>query len=96
MKGAVIFYGHFVYFTAKWYILWPFGTLCDHLVYFFPVLVSCTETNLATLCQKLQTKKIETGLICSLLRYNKLLTNINLFLQCSHCFTKGSFLKNAT
>jgi hypothetical protein len=22
----VFFYSHFVYFTAKWYILWPFGT----------------------------------------------------------------------
>jgi hypothetical protein len=28
------FYDHFVYFTVKWYILWPFGTLCGHLVYF--------------------------------------------------------------
>jgi hypothetical protein len=24
---------HFVYFTAKWNILWPFGTFCGHLVY---------------------------------------------------------------
>jgi hypothetical protein len=38
-----IFYGRSVYFTAKWYILWPFGTFCGHLVYFFPVLVCCTE-----------------------------------------------------
>jgi hypothetical protein len=28
------FYGHFVYFTAKWYILWPFGTFYGHLVHF--------------------------------------------------------------
>jgi hypothetical protein len=33
-----IFYGHFVYFTAKWYILLPFGAFCGHLVH-FPVLV---------------------------------------------------------
>jgi hypothetical protein len=39
-----ILYGHFVYFTAKWYMLWPFGGL----LVFFPVLVSCTEKNLAT------------------------------------------------
>jgi hypothetical protein len=32
----VIFYGHFVYFTAKWYILSPFITFCGHLVYFPP------------------------------------------------------------
>jgi hypothetical protein len=25
MQDAGIFYGHFVYFTAKLYILWPFG-----------------------------------------------------------------------
>jgi hypothetical protein len=28
-----IFYGHFVYFTAKWYILWPFGTICGRSGY---------------------------------------------------------------
>jgi hypothetical protein len=27
-----IFYGHFIYFTAKWYILLPFGAFCGHLV----------------------------------------------------------------
>jgi hypothetical protein len=36
------FYGHFVYFLAEWYILGQFGT-------FFPILVCCTEKNLATL-----------------------------------------------
>jgi hypothetical protein len=30
----LVFYGYFVYFTVKWYILRPFGTLCGHLVYF--------------------------------------------------------------
>jgi hypothetical protein len=34
MEYVGIFYGHFVYFTAKLYILWPFGTFCGHLVYF--------------------------------------------------------------
>jgi hypothetical protein len=28
------FYYHFFNFTAKWYILWPFGTFCGHLVIF--------------------------------------------------------------
>jgi hypothetical protein len=31
------FYGHFVYFSAKLYVLWPFwplDTFCGHLVYF--------------------------------------------------------------
>jgi hypothetical protein len=37
-----------VYFMAIWYILWYLGILCGHLVY-FPVLVYCTTTNLATL-----------------------------------------------
>jgi hypothetical protein len=50
-----IFYGHLVYLMAIWYILWPFGIFYGHLVYFmliwyiFPVLVSCTKENLATL-----------------------------------------------
>jgi hypothetical protein len=31
-----MFFGHFVYFTAKWYIFGPFGASCGHLVYFSP------------------------------------------------------------
>jgi hypothetical protein len=27
-------YGHWVYFTAIWYILWSIGIFCGHLVYF--------------------------------------------------------------
>jgi hypothetical protein len=42
MDDAGIFYGPLVYFTTIWYILWFFGT-------FFPVLVCCTNENLATL-----------------------------------------------
>jgi hypothetical protein len=44
-----------IYFMAIWYILHPFGIFYDHLVHFviiwyiFPVLVSCTKKNLATL-----------------------------------------------
>jgi hypothetical protein len=37
-----LFYGHWKYFMAIWYILWSFGI-------FPPVLVSCTKKNLATL-----------------------------------------------
>jgi hypothetical protein len=48
-------YGYFVYFSAKLYILWPNCIFYGHLVHFvvigylFPVLVSCTEKNMATL-----------------------------------------------
>jgi hypothetical protein len=44
-----------IYFRAIWNILLLFGIFYDHSVhfvfiwYFFPVLVSCTEKNLATL-----------------------------------------------
>jgi hypothetical protein len=34
MEGVGIFYGHLVYFTAIWYILWPFGIFVGSLVYF--------------------------------------------------------------
>jgi hypothetical protein len=37
MDGVGIFYGHFVYFTAIWYILRPFGVLYGHLVYFMDI-----------------------------------------------------------
>jgi hypothetical protein len=43
-----IFYGHFEYFTAIWYILWPFGIVVI-IWYTFPVLVFCAMKNLATL-----------------------------------------------
>jgi hypothetical protein len=45
----------FIYFMAIWNILWTFGIFFDHLVHFvfiwyiFPVWVSCTNKNLATL-----------------------------------------------
>jgi hypothetical protein len=29
-----IFYDHLEYFMAIWYNLWPFGIVCDNLVYF--------------------------------------------------------------
>jgi hypothetical protein len=34
MENVGIFYGHFEYLTALWYIVWPFVTFCDHTVYF--------------------------------------------------------------
>jgi hypothetical protein len=37
-----LFYGQKVYFMDLWYVLWSFGI-------FSPVLVRCTEKNLATL-----------------------------------------------
>jgi hypothetical protein len=53
----------FVYFLAIWYLLWPYGIFYGNLVYIFyghmvcfprfgtflPVLVCCTNKNLATL-----------------------------------------------
>jgi hypothetical protein len=44
-RKMLVFYGHFVYFTAKWYISVHFVVIC----YIFPVLVCCNEKNLATL-----------------------------------------------
>jgi hypothetical protein len=34
MEDVGICYGHFVYFIAKLYILWPFDTFCGRLVLF--------------------------------------------------------------
>jgi hypothetical protein len=38
-----------VHLMPIWYILWPFGIFCGHLVYFSPVLVCCSKKNPATL-----------------------------------------------
>jgi WD40 repeat protein len=32
-RKKMVFYDHFIYFTAKWSILWPFGTFCGYLGY---------------------------------------------------------------
>jgi hypothetical protein len=37
------------YCTNIWDIFWPSGTFSAHLLHFFPVLVSGTKNNLATL-----------------------------------------------
>jgi hypothetical protein len=31
MEDVVLFYGHCAYYTAIWYILWPFGILYGYL-----------------------------------------------------------------
>jgi hypothetical protein len=48
-KMLDINYGHLKYFTGIGEVLFPFGTFSVHLVYFFPVLVTRTKKNLATL-----------------------------------------------
>jgi hypothetical protein len=49
IEDAGICYGQFVFFMAKWYIVWTIGTFCGHLVHIFPVLVCRADKNLATL-----------------------------------------------
>jgi hypothetical protein len=49
MKYVDILYDHLVYFTAIWYILWPFGIFIGYLVYFFPHFGILSQNNLATL-----------------------------------------------
>jgi hypothetical protein len=44
-----IFGGHLVYFSAIWYILWPFGIFFGYLELFLPVLVCKRNKNLAAL-----------------------------------------------
>jgi hypothetical protein len=54
-----------IYFMAIWNILRTFGKFYDHLVHFlfiglfFPLLVSCTKKNLATLVARPKTTKTE-------------------------------------
>jgi hypothetical protein len=35
MEEVGVFYGHLVYITAIWYILWLFGMFIGYLVYIF-------------------------------------------------------------
>jgi hypothetical protein len=54
LENVYIFYGYLEYFMEIWDILWSFGTFCIRLVHFFPVLVSCSKKNLATLLRILK------------------------------------------
>jgi hypothetical protein len=49
MENATIFYDHLEYFAVIWYILWEFGMVCGHLVYFLPFWYFWTKKNLAAL-----------------------------------------------
>jgi hypothetical protein len=60
MEDLGMFYGHLVYFITIWYILCQFGIFMV-IWYSFPVLVSCTTKNLATL---LENKKIRSSFLC--------------------------------
>jgi hypothetical protein len=53
------FYGHLVYFSAKWYVLWPFDTLCGHLVYFsrFGILYREKSGNPVQMSDRLQLRR---------------------------------------
>jgi hypothetical protein len=59
-----LFYGQMVSFMVIWYILRSFGIFCGRFVYFvvvwyiFPILVCCTEQNLATLLPHVQSFRI--------------------------------------
>jgi hypothetical protein len=53
LENDDIFYGHLEYFADIWVILLTFGTICARLV-IFPVLVSCTMNDLATLVSALK------------------------------------------
>jgi hypothetical protein len=57
MEHVGIFYGHLVHFTVFCYILWTFGMYSSWgFGIFFPVLVFCTEINLASLRRSLHAK----------------------------------------
>jgi hypothetical protein len=37
MENVDVYYGHWEFITAIWYILWPFGIFYGHLVYFMAI-----------------------------------------------------------
>jgi hypothetical protein len=49
IEDVGIFYVHLVDFPDIWNILLPFGIFSPVLVHFYPLLVCCAKTNLATL-----------------------------------------------
>jgi hypothetical protein len=54
MENAGIFYGHLEYFTAIWYILWPFGNVVV-IWYMFPRFgILCQEKSGNTVLDRTQ------------------------------------------
>jgi hypothetical protein len=57
MEKVGKFYAHFAYFTAKWYILGPFNTFCDHLVHIFlPVFGMLYREKSGNLARRVETQ----------------------------------------
>jgi hypothetical protein len=80
------------YLMAIWNLSQPFGKFNDHLVHFvliwyiFPVLVSCTKKNLATLAPT----KVGSGMRCD---QEPILRLLNLQLQRQRCSRLERFSK---
>jgi hypothetical protein len=59
-----------VYYMAIWYILWPLGTFCGHLVY-LSSFICCNNKNLATLVWMHTTgKRLSSSSHFSTIRWN--------------------------
>jgi hypothetical protein len=52
VENVGIFHDHLENFTSTWRILWPFDTVCCHLVYFPLFWYVWTKKNLATLVNR--------------------------------------------
>jgi uncharacterized metal-binding protein len=65
MENVGTFYGHLEYFTANWYILWPFNNVVViwFILFFFTFLVFCVIKNLATLVKYQLASSISAALI---------------------------------
>jgi hypothetical protein len=60
MVNVGTFSNHLEYFMSIRYNLWPFGIVCGHLLYFFPIWYVRTKKNLATLYLIMGARKNET------------------------------------
>jgi hypothetical protein len=67
MEDVGIFCGKFLYFTAKWFILWPFGTFCGYLVIFSRFGMSCRKKsgNPGVYAQNFRTRDAYHELACA-------------------------------
>jgi hypothetical protein len=64
-ENVGIFYDRVEYFTAMWYILWPFGIVCAHW-YIFPVLV-CLDQDKSGNPARSRARILKPGALISLI-----------------------------
>jgi hypothetical protein len=83
-----------VYFTAIWYILWPFGTFCDILDIFFPRFGMLYQEKSGSPVRKMLSRKKDCNWIDAYYVCRKLIRVSEYLIRIAKEKARGRFLKS--